>query len=73
LAIAVPGELRAYKVAYDNFGGGVSWKALFEPTIQLCEKGFTVSLSQGSAIRQMRPFILNDPGMRFRCKTFSLF
>lgn len=64
LAIAVPGELRAYQKAYERFGGGVTWKELFEPTIDLCERGFTISVSQGAAIRQSRNVILDDPALR---------
>ena len=64
LAIAVPGELRAYKKAYDEFGGGVSWKELFQPTIELCRNGFVVSASQAAAIKQTTPVILNNPALR---------
>ena len=64
LAIGVPGELRAYKTAYEEFGGGVSWKDLFQPTIDLCRNGFVISQSQGQAIQQTRPYILDDPALR---------
>ncbi|CAF2653013.1 unnamed protein product [Rotaria sp. Silwood2] len=64
LAIAVPGELRTYKKAYDEFGGGVPWRDLFQPTIELCRHGFVVSPSQAAAIKQTRSDILNDPTLR---------
>ena len=64
LAIAVPGELRAYKLAYDKFGGGVPWSDLFQRTIRLCRDGFVVSSSQASAIKQTAPYIFNDPALR---------
>ncbi|CAF1420449.1 unnamed protein product [Rotaria sordida] len=64
LAITVPGELRAYKKAYDNFGGGVSWRDLFQPTIELCRNGFIVSPSQAKAIKETTSYILKDPTMR---------
>ncbi|CAF3773833.1 unnamed protein product, partial [Rotaria sordida] len=64
LAIGVPGELRAYKKAYDEFGGGVLWKELFQPTIQLCREGFHVSEAQAKAIKQTTRVILDDPAMR---------
>ncbi|CAF4311079.1 unnamed protein product, partial [Rotaria sp. Silwood2] len=64
LAIGVPGELRAYEKAYSEFGGGVSWKELFQPTIQLCREGFRVSVSQAQAIKQTTRVILNDPALR---------
>jgi len=65
LSIAVPGELRAYQKAYQEFGGGVTWSDLFQPTIQLCRNGFVVSASQAAAIKQTEPYILNDPTLRF--------
>ncbi|CAF1072394.1 unnamed protein product [Adineta steineri] len=64
LAIAVPGELRAYKKAYDEFGGGVPWKDLFQPTIQLCRNGFVISISQAAGIKQVEKHILKDPVLR---------
>ncbi|CAF1282486.1 unnamed protein product [Adineta ricciae] len=64
LAIAVPGELRAYKKAYDEFGGGVPWSDLFQPTIQLCRNGFVISPSQAAAIRQIAPFIYEEPSLK---------
>jgi len=65
LAIGVPGEIRAYEKAYKEFGGGVAWKDLFEPTIQLCEQGFVISAPQGAAILQNTAIILADPALRF--------
>jgi gamma-glutamyltranspeptidase/glutathione hydrolase/leukotriene-C4 hydrolase len=71
LAIAVPGELRAYEKAYNDFGGGVPWKDLFQPTIDLCRNGFVISASQGQAIAQTRSFILKDPVLRLIVRSFS--
>ena len=65
LAIAVPGELCAYRRAWQEFGGGVSWSDLFQPTIQLCREGFQVSSAQATAIQQNRQLILSDPAIRF--------
>ncbi|CAF1048399.1 unnamed protein product [Adineta steineri] len=65
LAIAVPGELRAYEKAFQEFGGGVvTWKELFEPTIRLCREGFEISISQGTAIQQQTSNILADSALR---------
>lgn len=65
LAIAVPGELRAYERAYNEFGGGVSWKELFQPTIDLCRQGFVISTAQGAAIQRIKDQILNDTTLKF--------
>ncbi|XP_050443410.1 scoloptoxin SSD14-like [Adelges cooleyi] len=43
LAIGVPGQLKGYWTAFNKFGGGVSWKSLFEPAIQMCEEGISIS------------------------------
>jgi gamma-glutamyltranspeptidase/glutathione hydrolase/leukotriene-C4 hydrolase len=71
LAIAVPGELRAYEKAYKEFGGGVPWKDLFQPTIDLCRNGYVLSQSQGEAIKQSKSFILNDPTLRLLFEFFE--
>jgi len=42
----------------------VTWKELFEPTIELCRNGFIVSASQGAAIQQTTRVILADPALR---------
>ena len=65
MAIGVPGELRAYKKAYEEFGGNVSWRELFEPTIRLCREGFIVSSALAQAIKQTSTVILDDDAMRF--------
>ena len=71
LAIGVPGELRAYEKAYQEFGGGVAWKDLFQPTIDLCRNGFVLSESLGQAINQTSSSILNDPTLRFILRSFD--
>lgn len=65
LSIAVPGELRAYRKAWEEFGGGVSWSDLFQPTIQLCTDGFELTSQQAAAIQQNQQLILDDPTLRF--------
>ena len=65
LAIATPGELLAYKKAYDQFGGGASWASLFKATIRLCAKGFNVSAALAFAIEKNKEHILNDTELRY--------
>lgn len=65
LSIAVPGELRAYRKAWEEFGGGVSWSDLFQPTIHLCTEGFELTPPQAAAIQQNQQLILDDPALRF--------
>ncbi|CAF5106212.1 unnamed protein product, partial [Rotaria sp. Silwood1] len=54
----------AYRKAYSEFGGGVSWKELFQPTIQLCREGIVITKIQATAINEVKADILKDPGMR---------
>ncbi len=64
LSIATPGELLAYRKAYEEFGGGVPWSTLFTPAIRLCEKGFNVSAVLAYAINKNKKFIINDTQLR---------
>ena len=65
MAIGVPGEVRAYEIAYEKFGGGVPWAERFKPTIQLCEEGYIISAALGAAIKGSAHFIRADPTLRF--------
>ena len=81
MAIGVPGEVRAYEIAYREFGRGVPWAELFKPTIQLCEEGYIISAALGAAIKGSAHFIRADPTLRFdlhspvseQNESFSLF
>jgi gamma-glutamyltranspeptidase len=65
LAIGTPGEVLAYRKAYEQFGGGVPWSTLFSPTIRLCEQGFKVSHALAYAINKNKDLILNDTQLRY--------
>ncbi|OAV94013.1 gamma-glutamyltransferase [Puccinia triticina 1-1 BBBD Race 1] len=41
LSIGIPGELAGFEAAYRQFGGGVSWQRIFQPSIDLA-KNFLV-------------------------------
>ncbi|KAK9679351.1 hypothetical protein QE152_g40097 [Popillia japonica] len=45
LAVGVPGELKGYWAAYKRFGK-LPWKDLIQPSIDLCEQGYKITLSQ---------------------------
>ncbi|KAI8449025.1 gamma-glutamyltranspeptidase-domain-containing protein [Phakopsora pachyrhizi] len=49
LSVAIPGELAGFYEAYRLHGGGVSWKRLFEPSIELA-KNFSVGERLGRMI-----------------------
>jgi len=60
MAIAVPGMLRGVWVAYNAYGGGVSWASLVRPAIRLCEEGVVVSKRLGHNINVAKHLVLNS-------------
>lgn len=47
-AIATPGEIAGYWLAFKRFGSGqVSWYDLIKPSIDLCRQGVPVSMYLG--------------------------
>ncbi|KAL4132607.1 hypothetical protein QTP88_009731 [Uroleucon formosanum] len=64
LAVAVPGELKGYSTIYNLYGGKVSWKSLFEPTIKLCENGITISERLELNMKNHEDMIKNDTLLR---------
>ncbi|XP_059511147.1 glutathione hydrolase 5 proenzyme-like isoform X2 [Stegostoma tigrinum] len=61
--VAVPGELSGYWEAHQKFGK-LSWKALFEPSIQLAQRGFQTP----KFLKQLLNFTL----LRIKLKSSSL-
>lgn len=69
LAIAVPGELKGYSTIFKSYGSGkVSWKSLFEPTIELCENGIQISDRLEINMKNHEELIKNDPFLRYNEK-----
>ncbi|CAG9858722.1 unnamed protein product [Phyllotreta striolata] len=63
-AVAVPGELRGYWHLYKKFGGGLPWKQLVEPTIQMCTNGVYVTKFLASVYKRKKDFLYKDPVLR---------
>ncbi|XP_032675848.1 scoloptoxin SSD14-like isoform X2 [Odontomachus brunneus] len=63
LAVAVPGELAGYWEAHQRFGR-LPWADLFKPSIELCEKGYTLTLVQYDGFGYNKNSIYNDPTLR---------
>jgi len=63
LSMGVPGELAGLHAAWLKHGR-FPWKALFQPAIELAEKGFEVSPALGGFIAKEAKKILDDPGLR---------
>jgi len=63
LSIAIPGELKGYWEAYQEYGR-LPWHKLVEPTIDLCTKGHRVSSYLASILKRRESIILAEPSLR---------
>ncbi|XDV48359.1 hypothetical protein PO909_017781 [Leuciscus waleckii] len=59
LLIAVPGELRGYHMAHQKYGR-LEWKELFQPSIELANKGFKIGKGLADAINENSQTIRSD-------------
>lgn len=59
LAMAVPGELKGYWEAYQEYGR-LPWHKLVEPTIELCQKGHRVTSYLASVLKRRESVILEE-------------
>jgi len=65
LAAGVLGAFKGYSDIYNLYGGGVSWKSLFEPTIKLCEDGIKISKHLEISLKDDVELIKADPMLRY--------
>jgi len=62
LAVAVPGEIRGYWELWEQHGK-LSWKELFQPSIQLAREGFNVTAHTASSLVREWEVLRNVPSM----------
>lgn len=66
LAIATPGELYGYWLAYTKYGSGnVTWSEIIQPTIDLCKNGVPVSEFLANVLKVKEKQFKTLPYMRF--------
>ncbi|CAH1112677.1 unnamed protein product [Psylliodes chrysocephalus] len=63
-SVAVPGELRGYWELYKRFGGGLPWKDLVQPTLDICKNGQFVTEFLETRFKIRKELLYNDPTMR---------
>ncbi|CAK8675843.1 unnamed protein product [Clavelina lepadiformis] len=59
-SIAVPGELKGFRYAYEKYGGDVEWSKLFLKAINKSENGFKITPKLAEYLKQSKDEIVNS-------------
>lgn len=63
LAVAVPGELKGFWELHQKYGR-LNWSDLFEPIIDLCEKGHIVAPYLARILQNYKTRVMESPSLR---------
>eukprot|EP00794_Sanderia_malayensis_P013927 gene13927-15378_t len=62
-AVGVPGEIRGLRAAFNKYGN-LTWKELFQPSIDLCTKGFPITKHLALNMKKNQKYIFADRGLK---------
>lgn len=65
LANGIPSEIKGYWAAKERFGNpDMPWRSLFQPTIDMCRNGVTISWYLDIRLTAYEDSVREDPGLR---------
>lgn len=63
LSIAVPGEIKGYWLAHQNYGR-LPWRDIFQPAIKMAAEGFPVPVALHKAMVAAEKLLTTEPSLK---------